>query len=609
MSLHPPEDVYSNSDSANDGKKTRPVSSNTQTDQHDHLLVNTERKEKNGSFVYADYITSVMNRKKSNASPPDPDSHGDGNNGGHLELAPTRVTLPHISTLYGSGAEREMEIPSDGDSVLGAVMRLAGHSKHLPPTTAPSGDSERNCRTPEIPSAYRALQQAMAADIAAEVASAAAVQPGVRDTYAVSVSHQRRSSSERTAKEIRAALTSEWVQHNTAHVYPEPPKSSRTSTNAYQDVIDAHTTSHASKTNPTSPDYWNVHVPDTYSRMLIPKTHTLNSAEYSTRPPPPPSKSNERVYVCKRNVPDTVVTPKMAFPTDLHPSSHDSHEVALKQDKNTRVTLEGSYRPATYEGPKHQSMMGYNHKKTSAALQANLVLDEDGPPDTHIHRAKEFQSVAHRLQSVLDPQPKVIQQHPPKMAQSHPTLHRVGTQAPNLPMDGNVKRQSLQQYSVVPNIAPKEVPKKKRHGRSRSNNPLNPDAIAVMTDWYEQNLDNPYPSEAEKHRMAEDGNISVTQVNSWFSNKRNRSNNTKPKQKRRKLESQIMNLCQSLISQSRKKSIDHGEVMEHVCGIMQMTGSAEQDMGRQGPPTPVMEPQDFILAAYSAANRADTNVH
>ncbi|KAK3104379.1 hypothetical protein FSP39_000634 [Pinctada imbricata] len=64
--------------------------------------------------------------------------------------------------------------------------------------------------------------------------------------------------------------------------------------------------------------------------------------------------------------------------------------------------------------------------------------------------------------------------------------------------------------------------------RQRHNQPLNLKAVSIMTGWYESHLENPYPTKAEKEEMARQGGITLTQVKSWFANKRNRSNNTKP---------------------------------------------------------------------------------
>ena len=56
---------------------------------------------------------------------------------------------------------------------------------------------------------------------------------------------------------------------------------------------------------------------------------------------------------------------------------------------------------------------------------------------------------------------------------------------------------------------------------------LNKEAVKIMEDWYEQNLDHPYPSSATYDMLAIRGNVGVEQVKKWFANKRNRTHNTR----------------------------------------------------------------------------------
>ena len=60
---------------------------------------------------------------------------------------------------------------------------------------------------------------------------------------------------------------------------------------------------------------------------------------------------------------------------------------------------------------------------------------------------------------------------------------------------------------------------------STSTTRVPPDGSATqhMADWFDDNRNHPYPSPAVKYRMAEQGNISIAQVNKWFSNRRVRS--------------------------------------------------------------------------------------
>ncbi|KAL5963195.1 Pre-B-cell leukemia transcription factor 4, partial [Taenia solium] len=80
-------------------------------------------------------------------------------------------------------------------------------------------------------------------------------------------------------------------------------------------------------------------------------------------------------------------------------------------------------------------------------------------------------------------------------------------------------------------------------GRAAPNSQLNPNAVAIMDEWYRAHLDRPYPNKEEKLQMAMAGDITETQVGSWFANRRNRSNNTRPKQNMKRLRVAIWALC------------------------------------------------------------------
>lgn len=56
---------------------------------------------------------------------------------------------------------------------------------------------------------------------------------------------------------------------------------------------------------------------------------------------------------------------------------------------------------------------------------------------------------------------------------------------------------------------------------------LDPVAIRIMTAWYNNNSEHPYPSYDAAQIMASAGNITVDQVKKWFANRRRRTNNTK----------------------------------------------------------------------------------
>lgn len=48
------------------------------------------------------------------------------------------------------------------------------------------------------------------------------------------------------------------------------------------------------------------------------------------------------------------------------------------------------------------------------------------------------------------------------------------------------------------------------------------EAQRILQNWFNQNKDNPYPSKEQKQQLANEANLSLSQVSVWFSNKRYR---------------------------------------------------------------------------------------
>ena len=75
---------------------------------------------------------------------------------------------------------------------------------------------------------------------------------------------------------------------------------------------------------------------------------------------------------------------------------------------------------------------------------------------------------------------------------------------------------------------------------------LNPNAISVMSAWYDRHVEHPYPTDDEKRDMSVQGGIGVTQVKAWFANKRNRTLNTKPKRQQFRLQQHLVSICDKM---------------------------------------------------------------
>eukprot|EP00108_Taenia_solium_P011467 TsM_000207400 transcript=TsM_000207400 gene=TsM_000207400 len=103
--------------------------------------------------------------------------------------------------------------------------------------------------------------------------------------------------------------------------------------------------------------------------------------------------------------------------------------------------------------------------------------------------------------------------------------------------DGNNLRSSKSQRLN------KRLDVKQNKGRGEGNKLLSTRATQILENWYETNTEWPYPSKAEKQLMASAGGITIEQVNSWFANRRNRSQNTRPKKNMIKLVDALSVLC------------------------------------------------------------------
>jgi hypothetical protein len=64
-------------------------------------------------------------------------------------------------------------------------------------------------------------------------------------------------------------------------------------------------------------------------------------------------------------------------------------------------------------------------------------------------------------------------------------------------------------------------------------------AVTILNIWFEEHIAHPYPTAEEKQKLSEQCGIKCKQLNSWFCNRRNRSQNTKPKRIKKKMDQEI----------------------------------------------------------------------
>jgi hypothetical protein len=72
-------------------------------------------------------------------------------------------------------------------------------------------------------------------------------------------------------------------------------------------------------------------------------------------------------------------------------------------------------------------------------------------------------------------------------------------------------------------------------------------ATSKLKEWYSVHISHPYPTSADKKSLALICGISTKQVNSWFCNKRNRSDNTKPKRVKMQLKQELKKVYHELV--------------------------------------------------------------
>ena len=83
----------------------------------------------------------------------------------------------------------------------------------------------------------------------------------------------------------------------------------------------------------------------------------------------------------------------------------------------------------------------------------------------------------------------------------------------------------VEQSIILLENANKENKLSNKGGKPRPH--LNKEAVKIFEEWYQQNLDHPYPTSAVYDLLALKGGVSVEQVKKWFANKRNRAHNTR----------------------------------------------------------------------------------
>jgi hypothetical protein len=135
---------------------------------------------------------------------------------------------------------------------------------------------------------------------------------------------------------------------------------------------------------------------------------------------------------------------------------------------------------------------------------------------------------------------------------------------------------SFENSSISTSLSPKpsteNLSNKTNKTRNTIHHQLPEEAVELLNEWFESHINHPYPTTEEKQRLADDCGITTKQVNSWFCNRRNRSQNTKPKRIKRQLEKEISNVFNELVQNPNRtqKVIEkiRNTLMMHDIGII-----------------------------------------
>ncbi|XP_061172589.1 uncharacterized protein LOC133181949 [Saccostrea echinata] len=184
-----------------------------------------------------------------------------------------------------------------------------------------------------------------------------------------------------------------------------------------------------------------------------------------------------------------------------------------------------------------------------------------GQNDISIQNSDEVQSMDITSSSLSSPTDQKLQQ---KAVLCH--------KMPQQPQRPNIKKCEAAKRKITD--AEIQAVMQRESKRQRHNQPLNLKAVHIMTEWYEAHEENPYPSKSEKEIMAKEGGISITQVKSWFANKRNRSNNTKPKVQKRQMTERLLDICHQLARTAKQPTLNNADIIQQLSTIITNPGDS-----------------------------------
>ncbi|XP_060062996.1 uncharacterized protein LOC132543504 [Ylistrum balloti] len=214
----------------------------------------------------------------------------------------------------------------------------------------------------------------------------------------------------------------------------------------------------------------------------------------------------------------------------------------------------------------------YSSSRKESQIQSSDVSSSDYPASLNATKA------LHRMPPI-QPNSVISNKHSTKRQNQSQELDGPAKRKPVTPASETDDKNDVLTQQLPPTdrktIFPNHQSKSKtdRDKKSRHNQPLSLQATGAMMSWYESHRENPYPSKVEKEMMAKLGGITVTQVKSWFANKRNRNNNTRPKVQKRQMTERLMNICHELARNSQNPTMNNADIIQKLSTIITVSPS------------------------------------
>lgn len=239
---------------------------------------------------------------------------------------------------------------------------------------------------------------------------------------------------------------------------------------------------------------------------------------------------------------------------EIQPSIHSMNEPLSVNEYRDEIERENNLHFLASDSAFQVHINSSNENNSTANIPSSNVQVHSQPPGYPVNNASQNYSY----------QPSAQFLHVP-VANSHSTLGQVLTEnneqnvipsflnsflryqngpapAPTITVSDDAYDEKNLRISKSQRLNKRQDAKQNK-SRGEGNKLLSTRATQILEGWYETNTEWPYPSKAEKQMMASAGGITIEQVNSWFANRRNRSQNTRPKKNMIKLVNALSSLC------------------------------------------------------------------